>query len=69
MMKKFLFYSPALFFLVLLVFSSSIYYVRFEKANNTTPSATDVLSNFGKSLTEFPILDIKIIKKIKVIST
>lgn len=63
--KKFLFYAPCCFFFLLLVFSITIYCLRFEHTNGTTPLAVDTLTNFGQALNKHPIVDLKIKSKYK----
>lgn len=59
-LKKFLFYAPLFFFLVVVVLSAVTFGLRFNHANGTTPAATDVLVNFGDSLQQNPLYKLAI---------
>jgi len=51
--------------LLLLIFSSVLYHLRYEHSNETSPAAYDVLNNFGRSLKDHPIIHIEVLSKYK----
>lgn len=48
-----------------MIFSIAIYALKFERENGSSQLAVDTLKNFGNSLTEKPIVEIKLLKKFK----